>query len=253
MSQEHTNPFELPTHPTLLHPRTGAPLRAVGVLPSGRIVWPIMGGDGSEADANDTADKTGDSGEDADKSTETDDTDKGGDDSEDDDTSDEDKRVQKANKEAQRYRTELRDLQKEQQSTKDLLARLTKALTGEDSMDAPADPKELASKIDTLTETVSTQAVHLAVFSLAPAAGGNAVALLDSRSFTDSLKGLDPATDADKITKAIKDAVTKNAAYRLTQGSGRGGGDIDADQAEKPKGKQLGLHDAIAARLGGKK
>lgn len=43
----------LPVHPFLLHPRTGAPLRAAGILRSGRVVWPIMGGDGTEDDAND--------------------------------------------------------------------------------------------------------------------------------------------------------------------------------------------------------
>lgn len=42
----------LPTHATLLHPRTGMPLQAVGLLPNGRIIWPIMGGDGTEPDAN---------------------------------------------------------------------------------------------------------------------------------------------------------------------------------------------------------
>ena len=33
----------LPVHPFMRHPHTGARLRAVGVLPSGRIVWPILG------------------------------------------------------------------------------------------------------------------------------------------------------------------------------------------------------------------
>ncbi len=37
----------LPTHPTKRHPLTGLPLEAVGILPSGRVVWPIMGGDSS--------------------------------------------------------------------------------------------------------------------------------------------------------------------------------------------------------------
>lgn len=32
-------------HPSRIHPLTGLPLRAAGVLPSGRIVWPILGGD----------------------------------------------------------------------------------------------------------------------------------------------------------------------------------------------------------------
>jgi hypothetical protein len=33
----------LPVHPTLRHPRTGRPLPAVGVLPSGKVLWPILG------------------------------------------------------------------------------------------------------------------------------------------------------------------------------------------------------------------
>lgn len=41
-------------HPTLLHPRTGLALEAVGVV-RGRVIWPIMGGDGTEDDANDKA------------------------------------------------------------------------------------------------------------------------------------------------------------------------------------------------------
>ncbi|MFC4146606.1 hypothetical protein ACFO0M_10095 [Micromonospora mangrovi] len=33
----------LPTHPYLLHPRTGDPLRAIGRTQSGRLVWPQLG------------------------------------------------------------------------------------------------------------------------------------------------------------------------------------------------------------------
>lgn len=32
-------------HPTRRHPLTGLPLQAVGVLPNGRVIWPILGGD----------------------------------------------------------------------------------------------------------------------------------------------------------------------------------------------------------------
>lgn len=51
-------------HPTLLHPRTGEPLRAIGVV-GGKVIWPILGGDGTEDDANDKADDA-DSGADSD-------------------------------------------------------------------------------------------------------------------------------------------------------------------------------------------
>ncbi|GAA3455885.1 hypothetical protein GCM10018962_77190 [Dactylosporangium matsuzakiense] len=37
----------LPTHPTLRHPRTGEPLRAIGYGRRGPI-WPVLGGDGTD-------------------------------------------------------------------------------------------------------------------------------------------------------------------------------------------------------------
>lgn len=48
---------ELPLHPSLPDPRTGGPLRALSVLPSGRVVWPAMGGadDGAGGDGGDGA------------------------------------------------------------------------------------------------------------------------------------------------------------------------------------------------------
>lgn len=39
----------LPTHPSLLHPRTGARLQAVGVV-NGKTVWPILGGSQPEGE-----------------------------------------------------------------------------------------------------------------------------------------------------------------------------------------------------------
>lgn len=44
--------LNLPTHPSLVHPLTGEPLRAIGFRPSGAPLWPIMGGDGTD-DKND--------------------------------------------------------------------------------------------------------------------------------------------------------------------------------------------------------
>lgn len=41
--KENTVQNALPVHPFKRHPHTGELLRAVGILPSGRIVWPILG------------------------------------------------------------------------------------------------------------------------------------------------------------------------------------------------------------------
>lgn len=38
----------LPTHPTLTHPRTGHPLVALGFRRNGTPIWPVLGGDGTD-------------------------------------------------------------------------------------------------------------------------------------------------------------------------------------------------------------
>jgi hypothetical protein len=55
------NPLTLPYHPRIVHPRTGVPVQAIALHPrTGVPVWPIMGGDGSEGDANDWSKVFGD-------------------------------------------------------------------------------------------------------------------------------------------------------------------------------------------------
>lgn len=43
---------DLPLHPTLLHPRTGLPLQAIGFRRDGRAIWPQLGGDGTDPPAD---------------------------------------------------------------------------------------------------------------------------------------------------------------------------------------------------------
>lgn len=51
----HMKHSALPTHPFMRHPHTGDPLRAVGILATGRIVWPIMGASPDDDDAGGAA------------------------------------------------------------------------------------------------------------------------------------------------------------------------------------------------------
>lgn len=50
----------LPTHPSLRHPYTGAPIQAIGFF-RGRPIWPVMGGDGSVDPPADPAGNPGES------------------------------------------------------------------------------------------------------------------------------------------------------------------------------------------------
>lgn len=240
------------THPYLLHPRTGEPLRAVGVLPNGRVVWPIMGGDGSESDANDSgADDAGN-----DDGTDDDGTDDGNEDQS------EDARLQRANRQASRYRTELREsqtqlseLQAQHEQTTAVLNALRQALVP-DAGDGDGDPAvqvtELTGRIESLTTENASLRAELLVHSIAGEHGGNPVALLDSREFVAALQGLDPEGEdyRTEVAEAIKAAVSKNAAYRAGQGSSSGGSELDGER-EKQQRRSKGLGGAIAAALGG--
>lgn len=170
-----------------------------------------------------------------------------------------DPRVTRANREAAQYRTQLRatetkvgELESRLAESDKVLAALKAAFGGEA---AEADPAEQVTQLTTQTETLTSENAQLKaallVHDLAGAAGANAVALLDSRSFTDTLAGLDSAASdyRDQVAAAIKDAVTKNAAYRAGQGSSRGGSELNPGEREKANQRATSLQEAISRRL----
>lgn len=225
------------THPYLVHPRTGEPLQAIAVHPlTGRPVWPIMGGDGTESDAND------------DTGNEDDDTQDGagdeGQDDEHDNDAGEDARVKRANKQAAKYRADLRETQKQLAAATAVLDKLKGAFGGDDSDDPEAKINQATERVATLEAERNALATELLVTRLAPKHKADAAALLDSRSFTKTLAGLDPSDDDydDQVAEAIKDAVKKNANLAATgqapaggasgagQGSAKGAGAVTQEQ-----------------------
>lgn len=240
-SLELTHPYL--THPYLTHPHTGEPLRAVGIV-GGRPVWPIMGAADNDGDGGDDA-ADNDDGTDNDEGT-----DEGADRSN-SDKDDQDARIQRANRQAANYRAQLREAEKARDEANAVLQRLQKAITGEDG-ESGQDAAELAQRVEALTNTVTEQQAQLLVYELAATHNANPVALLDSRSFMATLTGLDPNSDTyrTEVADAIKDAVTKNAAYRIGQGSSRGGGELDAEQRERNKRRPASLRAAIGGHYG---
>lgn len=71
------------------------------------------------------------------------------------------------------------------------------------------DPKKLAEKLSIATAQSRQAAIELAVFRVADAAGGNASALLDSRSFLAKVAELE-ATDTAALSAAVELAVQEN-------------------------------------------
>ena len=149
-----------------------------------------------------------------------------------------DPRVTRANAEAAKYRTQLRETQQalsEQGKTLQALA----AVFNPDGGDDP-DPAALTGQVEQLTTRTAQLEAELLVHSIAGDNGGNPVALLDSRTFATTLHGLDPAADdyRDQVAAAITDAVSKNAnlSTGAGQGPGRGGAAGAGQGAAQPDG-----------------
>lgn len=101
----------------------------------------------------------------------------------------------------------------------DLLAKIGAALglTNE----ATKDPERLTADLASAGERIKTLETELAVFKTAEEAGGDAHALLDSRSFLDSVYALDASTQdyGTRLRDKIKQAVEANPRLGIA-GSG---------------------------------
>lgn len=108
-------------------------------------------------------------------------------------------------------------------------------------------PEQLQAAAAAAQSTATQAQTQLAVFQLAKDAGGDAHALLDSASFLNSIKTLDP-TNKDAITTAIKAAVdsNKSLAYRKVAP----GGSHDAGQGAGGGSATPTISDAIRALAG---
>jgi hypothetical protein len=86
------------------------------------------------------------------------------------------------------------------------------AALGVESGSKPADVDAITAQLQQAQASARAREVELAVLRVAGRAEADGDALLDSRSFLDSLKGVDP-TDTAAITEAVKAAVTANPRY----------------------------------------
>jgi hypothetical protein len=195
-----------------VHPFTG--LTAIGILPSGKAVWPVRG---AAPDPNnpDDPDFTGEGEEDDDEEEEEDDSSskskkpvkKSAKDDDDEDEEEDDDPKFKASRQAKRYRLALRA---EQQKNAEMAARL-KALEDKDK-----DPDEVVSrdltdaraKIDALTATNQAVTAQLAFFKtnvvnwVDPT---DAFALADREGLFDDVIDEDGNVDARELRRGLRD------------------------------------------------
>lgn len=219
----------LPIHPWLVHPRTGEPLRAVGIV-RGRAIWPIMGGDGTEDDANDEGDDD-QAADDAD--------DKGND--EGDDGID-----WKAKFEAeQRHKKNLERKAKKDAAT---IARLTgkKPEGGSRGVDDQPDVEKIReeARVEAAREVLHSRVedkIEAKARAFADPEDAMAV-LLRTHEYDDFLD--DGKIDVEAITDALKELGEKKP-HLLAQGGKKFGGDADQGPRKEVKGRPKSLGDAV--------
>lgn len=239
-----------------VHPFTG--LTALGVLPSGKVVWPVVGAAPDPNDPNDPT-FTGEDDDDGDEDEEDDEeepkgktkksTKKAGDDDEDEEEDDEDaSSAAKASRQAKRYRLALRE---EQRKNADMAARL-KALEDRDK-----DPDEVVSrdltdarsKIDALTQTNQTITAQLAFFKaniINWVDPSDAFALADREGLFDDVVDENGTVDARELRRGLRDlAKRKPHLVKKSEDDPKARGrknatDDDEDEEDEPRSPRSG-------------
>lgn len=119
-----------------------------------------------------------------------------------------------ARTEAAGYRTQLRDAQAASQQQGELTRKVAEAL-GIHTNGQP-DPAKLTEQVTAAQAAARQSTVELAVWKAAATAGGNAEALLDSRTFVDTITKLDPASSsfAKDVSDAIAAAVASSDRFK---------------------------------------
>lgn len=158
----------------------------------------------------------------------------------DDPADDSDPRVKRANAQAAKYRTDLRAAQDSLAEQGKTLAALAAVFNpGSTETDPAAQLANITTEAEGLRSTVTQLQAELMVFTLAGEHNANPTALLDSRTFANTLHGLDPTADdyRTQVADAIKAAVAANANLQTAgQGPSRGGAAGAGQGAAQPAG-----------------
>lgn len=116
------------------------------------------------------------------------------------------------------YRDQLRQAQEQAKQHGELTQKVAAALGI--PVSGAADPAKLTEQLTVAQAATRQSAVELAVWKTAATAGGNAEALLDSRTFLDTISRLDPASAsfAKDVGDAIAAAVASNDRFKAAAG-----------------------------------
>jgi hypothetical protein len=149
--------------------------------------------------------------------------------------------------EAAEHRTGKREVE---QTLTDLQRKVAAAFGIDVDGDGKPDPDKLAADLAKAQDTARMRSVELAVYRTAPESGADPAALLDSRTFLDSVSDLDPTAQdfttrlGDKVTEAVKNNPRLSAGGGTNGSGGRPGGGI----GQGGRGQQSGPVGVAAGR-----
>ena len=230
----------MPTHEHLpTHPRTG--LHALGVLPSGRVVWPQMGGDGT-GDGGDGQGGNADPGDGGDGDQNNDGGNQGQQGGQEPPTGPDGQPLDPARLQrlVENLRSEITTLKGKQGGQQQG--------TGQ-APEPQQDPagQEPATDDGTAAELTATK-TELAIFKAAGKHGADPSKLTDSRSFMDKVADLPTEDRAKKLGELIKKTLEEHPHYGTGQAPGtspRGGSDGTGRPGAPARPK--GLDGAVSA------
>lgn len=227
---------------------------------------------GHDDDADIGDDDTGQEYDQDDHDDDVDDTDDGDDDADDDDddagdaddiVAKADRKLKRLRRENAKYRTRLRDLERnqdtavktaaqqaEEKAAEQIAENLLKALGIDLDEDSEASPEEIIELLQQELDETSTErqqysekarrnSVDLAVFRAGTKLGANVDELDDSRAFRNAIDALDPDEDdfQDQVHEVIEDFMSKNRRFQKRPAAPkRSGGDMSAGNADPSSG-----------------
>lgn len=133
-----------------------------------------------------------------------------------------------------------------------LVQELGKALGLVKDGEQPPKPEELTAQVQAAQQQARAAQVELAVHRSASTHRADPSALLDSRAFLAKVADLDPTADdfGDKVTAAIKQAVTDNPKLLAAQAAGASSVDHAGGSGEARTRTPKPLADAVAGHYG---
>ncbi len=128
-----------------------------------------------------------------------------------------------------------------------LIQELGKALGLVKDGDTTPTPEQLTAQLAEKTSEATATQRELAVYRTAgQVPGADVNALLDSRTFLDSIKDIKP-DDTAALKAAVEKAITDNPRLKTAQAAGKSGGDLTGGTGEGKKTTPISLDAAVAA------